>query len=131
MKKLNKVWLVMLAFVVLMIMSGCVTQAQVARRNVSQEADNFNVTRRLAVLNMRSDMPVFELIGNFSLQESGDRLVIVVEVEPGRFKNHFVNVNENTMWVVEDVSGADVSSFHYEVNFLPQMLQPFEVVSRE
>ena len=45
---------------------GC-TEADRAKRNVQQEADNFNVERRLSVINMRSDKPILELTGYFSL----------------------------------------------------------------
>lgn len=30
-------------------------------------------------------------------------------------------MNEWTIYVVEDVSGAEVSPYYYEVNFLPEM----------
>ena len=53
-------------------MYGC-TEAEKVSHNVSQEADNFNVIRRLTVINTRTDKPEFELIGQFS---------ITVDVEP-------------------------------------------------
>ena len=33
---------------------------------------------------------------------------------------------EWTLYVVEDISGADVSPYHYEINFIPEMIVPFE-----
>ena len=46
-----------------------------------KEADNFNVTRRLEVINARTDKPVFELIGNFAISNnSTNELEITVEV---------------------------------------------------
>jgi len=41
--------------VVAVSMSGCGRQATVVSRNVSKEADNFNVVRRLTVINTRTD----------------------------------------------------------------------------
>lgn len=103
---------------------GC-SQADRASYNISKEADNFNVTRRLAVINARTDKPVFELIGNFSLSNNAtNELEVTVEVERGVYKKHFVYLNEWTIYVVEDVSGAYVSPYHYEVNFLPEMIVP-------
>lgn len=107
------------------ILTGC-TEANRVNSNINKQADNFNVTRRLAVINARTDMPVFELIGNFSLSNnSSNELVITVESAPGEYKKHYVYLNAYTMYVVEDISGARVSQYHYEVNFLPQMLQTF------
>lgn len=90
------------------LLTGCyMTQAGKVSHNVSKQADNFNVTRRLAVINARSDEPVFELIGNFSLSNSAyNELEVIVETTPGVYKKHYVYLNDWTIYVVEDVSGA-------------------------
>lgn len=103
---------------------GC-SQADRASYNVSKEADRFNVTRRLAVINARTDKPVFEIIGNFSISNnSTNELEIICEIEQGKYKKHFVYLNEWTIYTVEDVSGAYVDNYHYEVNYLPEMIIP-------
>ena len=112
-------------------MTGC-TQASRVRNNISKEADNFNVTRRLSVINMRTDKPIFELIGNFSIaNNANNELEVIVEVQRGVYKKHFVYLNSWTMYVVEDVSGACVSPYHYEVNFLPEMIVPITFTSND
>ena len=56
---------------------GCAQrQADRTSYNISLEADNFRVLRRLTVINLRSDTPLFELVGLFSLSDEGSRLVI-------------------------------------------------------
>lgn len=108
------------------------SEADRVNSNISQEANNFNVTRRLEVINARTDTPLFELIGNFSLSNNSDNeLVITVELENGTYKKHYVYLNEYTMYVVEDLSGSDVSAYHYEINVLPQTFQTFELVSKQ
>lgn len=107
-------------------------QADKVSVNISKEADNFNVTRRLAVINTRSDKPMFELIGNFSLgNNSHNELEIVAEVSKGVYKKHFVYLNGWTSYVVEDVSGSTVNSFVYEVNFLPEAFSLFTFTSND
>ena len=61
-------WKNVIAVIVIagILLAGC-TEADKVSQNVSQEADNFNVIRRLTVLNARSDKPMFELIGAFSI----------------------------------------------------------------
>ena len=49
------------------ILGACGRQSGRVSHNVSREADEFNVVRRVAVLNMRSDEIVFEVIGFSSL----------------------------------------------------------------
>lgn len=121
-KKILAVLLVVTLAMVMLV--GC-RQADRVSYNLSKEADYFNITRRLAVINARTDKPVFELVGNFSISNnSTNELEITVESEKGVYKKHFVYLNEWTIYVVEDVSGAYVDKYHYEVNFLPEMIVP-------
>ena len=111
----------------IIIMCGFVSCSQADRvsHNISKDADRFNVTRRLAVINARTDKPVFEIIGNFSISNNvNNELEIVCEVEQGKYKKHFVYLNEWTIYTVEDVSGSYVDNYHYEVNYLPEMIIP-------
>lgn len=123
--------IIMLSLMVCAICAGC-RQSDRVSYNVSKEADNFNVSRRLTVINMRTDKPIFELIGNFSLQNNTtNELEIIVEAEQGVYKKHFVYLNNWTMYVVEDVSGAYVDKYHYEINFLPEMINPVTVTDKD
>jgi hypothetical protein len=122
---MKKFLCVILALAMVLTLCACGTQAERVSYNISQQADNFNVTRRLAVINIRTDAPVFELVGNFSIANNlSNELEVTVEVSPGVYKKHFVYLNEWTMYVVEDVSGCGVENYHYEVNFLPEMFIP-------
>ena len=131
MKKILSIILVLSLLLTLCV--GCMRESARVSYNISQEADNFNVTRRLAVINARSDKPIFELIGNFSIEtDSVDKqLEVVVETEKGKYKKHFVYLNEWTIYTVEDVSGAYVDKYHYEVNYLPEMFIPLTIVSKD
>ena len=112
-------------------LTGCVEAGKVSH-NISQEADNFNVTRRIVVINARTDKTLFEMIGNFSLQNNeNNELEIICEVKNGTYKKHFIRLNDNTMYVVEDVSGAYVDKHKYEVNYLPQQLVSFKLKSKD
>ena len=131
MKKFKILALVLMLALVAVCLTGCYTEADRVSWNVSQQANAFNVTRRLAVINARTDKPVFELIGCFSITNtSTNELAVICEVAPGEYKKHYVYLNEWTLYVVEDISGAYVDKYHYEVNFLPQMIGPmFKIVS--
>ncbi len=116
----------------ILAMTGC-TESDKVSYNVSKEADNFNVIRRLTVINARSDKPVFELIGAFSIEVDNEdnQLEIICETGENEYKKHFVSLNEWTIYVVEDVGGADVDKYRYEVNFLPESILPVTVTSSD
>lgn len=117
----KKMLLVLLAAVTCMfVFAGCSESSKVSM-NVSQEADNFNVTRKLTVINARTDTVLLELTGTFALQNNDDNeLEVIIETAKGKYRKDLVYLNDYTMYVVEDVSGADVDKYHYEINFLPK-----------
>ena len=117
-KKMRAVLL--MALLVCMAITGC-TEANQVSNNISQEADNFNVTRKLTVVNARTDTILLELTGTFALKNNtANELEVIIETEEGKYKKDLVYLNDYTMYVVEDVSGADVDKYHYEINFLPE-----------
>lgn len=110
----------------MLTLCGC-RESDIVSYNVSKEADNFNVVRKLTVLNARTDTILLELIGTFSISNNTtNELQIVCEVADGEYQKHYVYLNDYTLYVVEDISGSDVSKYHYEITFLPQTLQLLE-----
>lgn len=101
-------------------LTGC-TEAYQVSNNISQEADNFNVTRKLTVVNARTDTVLLELTGTFALKNNTDNeLEVIIETAEGKYQKDLVYLNDYTMYVVEDISGASVDKYHYEINFLPE-----------
>lgn len=130
--KIVKISLIILAVVgIALALIACDRQADRVSHNVSQAADNFNVIRRLVVINARTDKPMFELVGAFSFELTNNRIVAIVETGPGEYKKHSVGLTDWTLWSVEDLGGANVSRFHYEVNFLPEMIIPINFISED
>lgn len=128
MKKVIAIVLVLL--IMIMMFTGC-TEAEKVSQNVSQQADNFNVIRRLVVINARTDKPMFEMIGAFSFTLESNRIICVVETGDNIYKKHSIGLNDWTLWSIEDISGASVNKYHYEVNFLPEMIVPIEFISED
>lgn len=103
------------------ILTGC-TEAERVSKNLKQEADNFNLFRRVVVVNVMSDKILFELDGYFSINvdEDENQLEITCEVGNGVYKKHFIGLSEMVTYTVEDLSGAVVDKYHYEIHYLPE-----------
>lgn len=115
-------------------LTGCMfeRESDIVSRNISKEADNFNVTRRLTVFNIRTDTVLMQMTGNFSLSNNSTKeLCVVVEIEKGVYQKHFVYLNDYTMYTVEDLNGTSVSPYRYELEFLPQKLLPVKITTHE
>ena len=109
---------------------GC-TEAERVSQNISKQADNFNVQRRLTVINCRTDEVMLSMIGTFSVQHSGGDLDIIVELPDGTYQKHFVGLNEWTTYVVEDISNTSVSKYAYEIEFMPEIIPGIKIVNNE
>lgn len=124
----SKILIIGIVLVGLFGLVAC-TEADKVSSNVSKEADNFNVVRRLTVLNTRTHKPMFELIGTFSIRvDHGDnQLEVVCETGKDEYKKHFIGLNDETVYVIEDTGGAKVNKYKYEVNFLPESIIPVTI----
>lgn len=125
------VTVVLMALALITGLSGCSESDRVSY-NIGVEADNFNVYRRLTVINARTDTVLMTMEGTFSLKNNTtSELEVIVEVAEHQYQKHFVYLNEYTLYVVEDISGADVDKYHYEINFLPQMIGGVAITMRD
>lgn len=126
---MKKIICIGIALITAISIAGC-RQASRVNHNVAKEADNFNVERRLSAINARTDKPILELTGYFSISNNSEsELVVTCQTGENEYKVNYVYLNEWTLYVVEDISGANVDPYHYEINFLPEMIQPVTVTS--
>lgn len=129
---MKKKFVVLLGLITVGISLSACTEAEKVSYNVSQEVDNFNVVRRVAVINTRTDKVEFEVIGNISVDTSDEnKLVIIAETGKDTYKKHLVNMTDWNMYVVEDLEGADVNKYKYEVNYMPESIVPWDIVQKK
>ncbi len=135
MRKLVKVFAVLIfAAIIAICFSGCeVREAERVSYNISKQADNFNVTRRLTVINTRTDTITLQMIGKMSIEDVTDGIAVLVELDrkKGIYQKHYVYLNRDTTYTVEDVSGTNVSRYAYEMEFMPQTIIPVKITADE
>lgn len=102
-------------------LTGC-TEADKVSHNISEEADNFNVFRRVTVINARSDELILEMDGYFSIHVDNEehQLEIICQTGEQTYAKHFVGLNEWVIYTVEDLKGVEVDPYHYEIHYLPE-----------
>lgn len=128
---MKKLLSIVLCILIMVSLCGC-REASIVSHNVSKEADNFNVMRRITVFNIRTDTVLMQMTGYFALQNNSTKeLVVIAEVEKGVYQKHFIYLNDYTMYTVEDLNGAKVSAYSYELEFLPTVLRPVKITANE
>lgn len=100
------------------ILTGCSLQdeAYVVSNNISKEADNFNIYRKIKVLNSQSDEILLEFEGWCSIvkDNADNQLEITYRVGKDEYYKDFVGLNDRTTYLVTQIDGANVDKYHYE-----------------
>jgi|GEM_PF-1198373 len=86
---------------------GC-TEADQVSSNISKQADNFNVTRKLTVLNARTDTVLLELTGTFALKNNtSNELEVIIETAEGKYQKDYNDSAQKTPAVRKNVRGMN------------------------
>ena len=106
--------------------SGCSSEADVASRNMSQAADNFEVARRVVFYNGITGEYMLTIEGYCSLgnNDSTGKLSVTCKTSPGIFKKHFLGLSDNVTFFVEQLEPKNVSTSFYRVVFKPSVIVP-------
>lgn len=103
----------------MMMLAGC-REASRANWKNGWKADSFDCQRRIVVYNARTDSVVMVAEGCFSLSNNADgELVVTAKTGEGEYRNVFVRLNENVIYVVEEIDGKD--KYHYKLEFREEM----------
>ncbi|MPM96774.1 hypothetical protein SDC9_143939 [bioreactor metagenome] len=130
--KKKKYFLVVLVVLIMAIsvLTGCQRQSNKVSYNLSLEADNFNVARKVTVINQRTDTILFQMSGNFSIDKEADGdLAVIGENDDGTYYKHFIYLSSEITYIVEDLGKTGVNKYKYEINFNPKMIIPAEAVT--
>ena len=111
-----------------MLFAGC-SEADKANYNISKQADYFESERKLTVYNAITDTIILETEGYMSISNNDNgELVCTVKTGKNTYKKNYVYLNENTMYVVEDITGTHTDPYHYKMYFHTE--QPVSVETK-
>lgn len=110
---------------------SCSSDADVASKNLSNAADNFEIVRRIVFYNGITDTYMLTIEGYCSLgnNDSAGQLTVTCKTGPTEYKKHFLGLSDNVTYFVEQLESKGVSTDRYVVNFKPTVIVP-DVVKR-
>lgn len=111
---------------VLAALAGCGKDADVASRNLSTAADNFEIQRRIVFYNGITGDYMLTIEGLCSLgnDDKSKRLSVTCKSGAGTYKKHFLGLSDNVTFFVEQMAASEQSVYHYRVVFKPQVIVP-------
>jgi len=105
--------------------AACTSDADVASKNLSTAADNFEINRRIVFYNGITGQYMLVIEGFCSLGNSDKAGELSVTCKVGQnYKKNFLGLSDNVTFFVEQLESVGVSTDHYVVNFHPETLIP-------
>lgn len=106
---------------------GACSDADIARRNLSQAADQFEINRRIVFYNGINGEYMLTIEGLCSLggaESLKDAVTVTCKTGPGAYKKHYLGLSDNVTYVAEQIEAAPVNTYHYRVIFKPAAIVP-------
>ena len=125
MRKLAAVLLVALSLGI--VACACTKHdSDVVSRNLSTEADQFHVLRRIVFYNGITGEYMLEIEGLCALgnDDPPNELTVICRTGQDSYKKHFLGLSDNVTYFVEQLYGENVSPDRYKVIFKPSTIIP-------
>ena len=112
------------ALSVMLGMAGCST-AHTVNHNLSKDANEFNIYRRITVTNARTDTVMLQAEGYMALgNNSSNELVVTIKTGDDQYYKDYIYLNDWTCYVMEQTEPKGIDKYHYELVFYPERLIP-------
>ena len=103
---------------------GC-NDANIASRNLSKAADNFEIARRIVFYNGITDSYLLVIEGRCSIyDDAAGQLAVVCKTSNRGYSKHFLGLSDNVTYFAEQLDDVDVSVYHHRIIFKPQTILP-------
>ena len=115
---------IILGLILATALTGCSDDADVASRNLSKAADNFEIERRVVFYNGITNDYILSIEGRCSIEHEGRQLEVTCKTGNDIYKKHFLGLSDNVTYFAEQIEAKRVSAYHYRVVFKPQTIIP-------
>ena len=105
-------------------LAACANDSETVSHNLSQDADNFKVHRRVVFFNGITDKYLLSIEGYCSITDEGNQLEVTCKVGESTYKKHFLGLSDNVPYFVEQLEPIESDPYHYKVVFKPETIVP-------
>jgi hypothetical protein len=115
-----------LSLALLPLLAACAPDADVASRNISTAADNFEINRRVVFYNGITGDYILSVEGRCSLgnHDTNRRMSVICKTGDNTYKKHFLGLSDNVTFFAEQITEAKASKYFYRVVFKPSAIIP-------
>lgn len=124
-KSMKKILITLCLMMGFCVFAGC-NDADVASSNLSQDADNFKVMRKVTFINTVSDEVLYTVEGNFAIKADTEdnQLEITAKTGDDKFQKHFLGLSPTTVYIVEQLEWQETNKYNFKITIKPSALVP-------
>lgn len=120
----KRMWAGLAGMALIAGLSACSTDADVVNENITQEADNFKVPRRITFINGITDSYLLTVEGYCQVETGNPAALTVTCAREGGYIRNYLGRSDNVTWIIEQLNPAKVSPDFYQVTFKPSTIIP-------
>jgi hypothetical protein len=107
-------------------LAACEPASDVAARNISRAADNFEIERRVVFYNGITGQYILTIEGRCALgnNDTAQRMSVTCKTGADTYRRHFLGLSDNVTFFAEQLGGAQASQYRYRVMFNPLAAVP-------
>ena len=107
------------------VATGCTADdSEVVNENLDKAAQNFEINRRVVVVNGVTDKYQLEIEGLCDMSPKDGRILVTCKTGKSEYKRHQIYTSDNVFVVVEQLESVKASAYHYRVTYKPQTIIP-------
>ena len=115
--------LILLLVMFVTLLTSC-EDSDVASRNISVAAHQFEIYRRVVFYNGITNEYILQIEGYCSVVNEGNQLSVILKTENGEFLKHYLGLSDNVTYFSEQMEAKKVSTKNYRVIFKPSIIVP-------
>jgi hypothetical protein len=112
------------AGLILATTAGCTSDADKASQNLSTAAEQFEVQRRITVVNTFTNEVTFETEGRCSIERESKTLIVTCKHGESDYRKHYTGLGDNGMYQSTQLDPIDVDVYHTRIIIKPETVLP-------
>lgn len=107
-------------------LAACTNEADTVSDNLSTDADNFKIQRRITFVNGITDKYLLVIEGRCSLGNYDEEYQKSVTCKIGdhKYVKHIVHLSDNVTFVMQQMEGTYADAYHHKITFRPETILP-------
>jgi len=125
---MKKIILMLVVLINVFAIGNC-QEADVASRNLSVAADNFQIERRIIFIDTWTDSYLLSITGLCSIKSASGTtgtagVAVTCKTGETEYKKHYLGLSGNVTYFSEQLQPAQVGVYRYKVVFRPSVIIP-------